>query len=108
MTEIVSAIQPIVKVYPSEAPEDAAIPYAVYTTSRTPIRTKSGIAGYEGMLQLSVVARTKREVRQLSERIVEAIDNRDFGGDTLILSESADSENAEYGLSITDLTFNIL
>lgn len=108
MKAIIQAIQRIVRCYPSEAPESAAIPYAYYVSSETPIRTKDGIASYEGSLIIGVVCNTKAEVDTLAERIIDAFDDHDFDDTTLYYADASDSENAEAGLSIKELIFNTL
>lgn len=108
MTTIITRINNIVPIYPGQVPEDARLPYAFYSSTERPIVTKSGIAGSEGTLTISVVTDRKRTSQKLADSIVDAINAKSFGGITPYLEEITDEEDFDGGLYATTLTFNTL
>lgn len=104
--EIIAAIQRIVRVFPDEVPENIPLPYGYYSYTSSAIHTKDGIAGYEGVLSISVVAKTKANATELSNQLIAALSGKSFGKVTLLFAEVQESEFAETGLSAAELNFN--
>ena len=103
---IIDKIQRIVRCYPDPAPESATLPYSYYTYTRNAIHTKEGIAGYEGVLSVAVVAENKAQATTLSERIIDALNGKSFGDIVLLYSESSESDMVDAGLSAIEINFN--
>lgn len=108
MTEFVKAISAILPLYSFPAAEEARAPYATYTLSETPIRTKDGIAGYEGTITLTIFATSIAAVDALMIRIIQAIDSKILDGRKMYCADSEISDYPEIGLTSKDLTINIL
>lgn len=49
-------------------------PLAVYSESIEPVRTKNGIAHYQGELFVAVICRTKLQVRSYSNQMIAALE----------------------------------
>ena len=108
MTELIRKLSKIAPTYSFDATQNATAPYITYTLSETPIRTKSGIAGYEGTLSLGVYAASRSACSALVERIVEALDRGVFDDRKLYFSDAAESEYQDIGIISKELTFNTL
>ena len=108
MTEFVKAISAILPIYPFPAAEEARAPYATYTLSETPIRTKDGIAGYEGTITLTVFSTSIAAVDALIVRMIQAIDSKVLDGRKMYVADSEISDYPDIGLSSKDLTINVL
>lgn len=104
--QILQQIQRIVRCYPDTAPESATLPYSYYSYTRSAIHTKKGIAGYEGVLSVAVVAESKTQATTLSERIIDALNGKEFGGIILLYSELSESDMIDAGLSAIEINFN--
>lgn len=107
-TSIIAAIQRVLKIFPEPVPENVPLPYAFYTSTRSAIHTKDGIAGYEGTMSVGIVAESKVAVDTLAKRVVAELNGKSFDGITLLLADISDSEYTEVGLSTTELTFNYI
>lgn len=103
---IIDKIQRIVRCYPDTAPESATLPYSYYSYTQSAIHTKEGIAGYEGVLSVAVVAENKAQATTLSERIIDALNDKSFGDIVLLYSESSESDMVDAGLSAIEINFN--
>jgi hypothetical protein len=103
---IIDKIQRIVRCYPDTAPESATLPYSYYSYTRNAIHTREGIAGYEGVLSVAVVAENKAQATTLSERIIDALNGKEFGGIILLYSELSESDMVDAGLSVIEINFN--
>jgi len=79
-------VNPILKAYPLEAlaqETDSSTgllkgvkpPLAIYSESYQPLFTKDAIAYYQGTLFVSIVAKTKLEVRDYSLQMIEVLKN---------------------------------
>lgn len=103
---IIDEIQRIVRCYPEPAPESATLPYSYYSYTRNAIHTREGIAGYEGVLSVAVVAENKAQATTLSEHIIDALNDKRFGDIILLYSESSESDMVDAGLSAIEINFN--
>lgn len=108
MTEFVTALSRIVPTYLQPAPAEAVAPYAVFTMSENIIRTKSGIAGSEGVISLSVVASKMSTVDGIVQLVVAAIDDKKFDGWTMYVTDVDMSDYPDVGLVGKELTINTL
>lgn len=106
IAEVIAAVQRVVRVFPDEVPENIPLPYGYYSYTSTAIHTKDGIAGYEGVFSVAVVAKTKAKSTELSDQLIAALNGKSFGKVTLLYAESSESEFAETGLSAVELNFN--
>lgn len=104
--QILQQIQRIVRCYPDTAPESATLPYSYYTYTRNAIHTKDGIAGYDGVLSVAVVAESKAQATALADSIIEALNGKEFGDIILLYSESSESDMIDAGLSAIEINFN--
>lgn len=102
-SEFVSAVAQIIPVYPFEAVQEARPPYAAYTISETPIRTKDGIAGYEGTITLAIFSTSLTAVDELMAKIIEAVDGRTLDGRRLYAGDVEVSNYPDIGLTSKDL-----
>lgn len=108
MSELVNRIEAIIPIYPSEAPDNARTPYAVYEVSESPIRTKEGIAGYEGTLTVIVFASSMSIANAISRKVIEAIDSTVLDGTKFYYSSCNGNGYSDIGVSSNELTFNTL
>lgn len=108
MEAVVKALNAIAPTYPFEAPQDARVPYITYQITETPIRTKNGIAGYEGTLSLSVFATSLMAADTIASRVIAMVDGKRMGDITLYYNDVSDSDYPDSGISSKDLTFNTL
>lgn len=109
MTNLLNTLSRILPTYPPDVPQGARAPYAVYTRRETPVRTKEGIAGYDGTVTISIYAGTLKLVDELAERIITALDNKTLG-DTDYFYESTDEgeDLSDIGLDAKTLTFSTM
>lgn len=73
------------------------------------MRTKEGIAGYDGTVTISIYAGTLKLVDELAEHIIAALDNKTIG-DTDYFYESTDEgeDLSDIGLDTKTLTFSTM
>ena len=79
MEVVIKALSAIAPTYPFEVPQDARVPYITYQITETPIRTKNGIAGYEGTLSLSVFATSLMAADTIASRVIAMVDGKRMG-----------------------------
>lgn len=108
MEVVIKALSAIAPTYPFDAVQDQRVPFITYQYSETPIRTKDGIAGYEGTMSVSVYATSLEAAGALAKRVVEAVDNKRLGTLTLYYNDVADADYPDNGISAKELTFNTL
>lgn len=108
MKELVDVLNKIVPTYPQTAASRATAPYAVYDISDTPIRTKDGIAGYEGTLTLTVFASSVSIAKELAGRIITAVDSRIIGERRYYYADTSHEDYPDEGISSSVITFNTL
>jgi hypothetical protein len=108
MEAVVKALKEIAPTYPFDAVQDQRVPFITYQYSEIPIRTKDGIAGYEGTMTVTVYATSLMAADALAKRVVEAVDNKQLGTLTLYYNDVADADYPDNGISSKELTFNTL
>lgn len=108
MTELIAILNKIVPVHYQQATTPTSVPYAVYDISETPIRTKDGIAGYEGTLTLSVFAQSVARARELAKSIISTIDAQRIGNRRYYYADASDEDYPDEGITSTVLTFNTI
>lgn len=108
MEELVTRLTNILPTFPFEAAQGTKAPYATYELSETPIRTKEGIVGHEGVLTISLYTARLEAAMSLAECVIEAIDGKVFDGRKLYYSDIEDADYPDVGLSSKTLTFNTL
>lgn len=108
MEAALKVIQAIVPISHREVKQGTRAPYATYELSETPIRTKDGIVGYEGVFAVVIFASTLKEASALTDRVVEAIDNKTFGTRKFYYNDTEDEDFPDIGLIGKSLTFNTL
>lgn len=108
MEVVIKALSAIAPTYPFDAVQDQRAPFITYQYSETPIRTKDGIAGYEGTMAVTVYATSLMAADTLAKRVVEAVDNKQLGTLTLYYNDVADADYPDNGISSKELTFNTL
>jgi hypothetical protein len=108
MTDFVKAVRAIVPIAPYDESATQGAPYATYLLRETPLRTKDGIAGYEGTLTLSVYSATIAEAERLARSLIERLDRKIFDGRTYYYADVDGSDFPDMGLVSKDLTFNTL
>lgn len=109
MTNLLNTLSRILPTYPPDVPQGTRAPYAVYTTRETPVRTKDGIAGYDGTVSISIYAASRKMVDEFAEQIISALDNKTIG-DTDYFYESTDEgeDFSDIGLDTKTLTFSTM
>ena len=108
MEVVIKALSAIAPTYPFDAVQDQRVPFITYQYSETPIRTKDGIAGYEGTMSVSVYATSLMAAEALANRVIETVDGRKFGTLTIYYNDVADADYPDNGISSKELTFNTL
>lgn len=108
MEVVIKALSAIAPTYPFDAVQDQRVPFITYQYSEIPIRTKDGIAGYEGTMAVTVYATSLMAADALAKRVVEAVDNKQLGTLTLYYNDVADADYPDSGISSKELTFNTL
>lgn len=108
MKELVDIISTLLPIYPYEAAATEIAPYATYLLRESPIRTFSGIAGYEGTLTLSIYCATIAEATAMAEQFIGVLDRQTLDGRTYYYADMDSSDFPEAGLVSKDLTFNTL
>lgn len=108
MKQFVDIINAIVPVYPYEVAAAQTAPYATYILREAPIRTKAGIACFEGTLTLSIYCATIAEATAIAERLIVALDRQTLDGRTYYYADIDSSDYPDVGLVSKDLTFNTI
>lgn len=85
------------------------VPYAAYSTpEETPIRTKSGIAGYLTTFDVSVYHNKMSSVEVLKHKIIKALDGVEVGHRRCWLKSSDYGFFADFNIHGYTLTFKII
>lgn len=108
MKELYNALSSVLRTYPYEAAVSARAPYAVYESEESPIRTLSGIAGYEGTCTISVYGFSIANLEALVNRIIALLDGQVFDGRKYYYDSASSGEAADAGLVFKNLIFNTL
>lgn len=107
MKDLLSMLSRILPTYPPDVPQGTRAPYAVYTRRETPVRTKDGIAGYDGTLTISIYAASRKMVDEFAEQIISALDNKTIGDADYYYDNSDEGEDlSDIGLDTKTLTFS--
>lgn len=89
--------------------ERTATPFATYTTpDETPIRTKSGIAGYQTTFEVSVYDKRIAQLEQLRHRVIAALERKELGKRVCTYRSSTTDYYPDYDLHGATLTFRIV
>lgn len=108
MKELVAALKKILPTYMLTAPADATAPYAVFSASESVVRTKSGIAGYEGTINLSIYAPNMLILERVPTQVIAALDGKTFDGKTMYVTDVDVTDYPDVGLMAKELTINTL
>lgn len=108
MIELVAALKKILPTYTLPAPADATAPYAVFSASESVVRTKSGIAGYEGTINLSIYAPNMLILERVTTQVVAALDEKTLDGKTMYIADIDVTDYPDVGLMAKELTINTL
>lgn len=108
MKALITTLSKILPIYPFEAPQGTRAPYGIYAKNVSPIRTKEGIAGYDGSVTISIYANTIDVVDSIAEQIISTLDNATIDGYSYYYEGSNEECYSDVGLISKELTFNIL
>lgn len=109
MTSLLNVLSRILPTYPPDVPQGTRAPYAVYARRETPVRTKEGIAGYDGTLTISIYAASRKMVDEFAEQIISALDNQTIGDAEYYYENSDEGEDfSDIGLDTKTLTFSTI
>lgn len=109
MTNLLNTLSHILPTYPPDVPQGTHAPYAVYAKRETPVRTKDGIAGYDGTVTISIYAASRKMVDEFAEQIISALDNQTIGDADYYYENSDEGEDfSDIGLDTKTLTFSTL
>ena len=108
MKMLIATLSKILPIYPFEAPQGTRAPYGTYVKNVSPIRTKDGIAGYDGSVTISIYANTIDVVDSIAEQIISTLDNATIDGYSYYYEGSNEECYSDVGLIQKELTFNIL
>lgn len=109
MKDLLNTLSRILPTYPPDVPQGTRAPYAVYARRETPVRTKEGIAGYDGTVTISIYAASRKMVDDLAEQIVSALDNQTIGDAEYYYENSDEGEDfSDIGLDTKTLTFSTI
>lgn len=85
------------------------VPYAAYSTiEETPIRTKSGIAGYLTTFDLSVYHNRMASAETLKHKIINALNGIEVGGRLCYFKSAEYGFYADYNIHGYVITFKII
>ena len=89
--------------------ERTATPFAAYTTpEETPIRTKSGIAGYLTIFEVSLYDKRIAALEQLRHRVIAALERKELGEKVCTYRSSTTDYYPDYDLHGATMTFRIV
>lgn len=108
MREFVNAISEIMSIAPYDEVSTQAAPYSTYLLRESPIRTKDGIAGYEGTMTLSIYSATLAEAHDYAQLLIERLDRKTFDDRTYYYADADGSDFPDAGLVSKELIFNTL
>lgn len=108
MKELVAKLRKVAPTYSFEAVQGKTTPYITYSLDESPIRTKSGIAGYEGTLSLAIYAASREQCDTLVQRVVEVLDRATCDGRRLYYASNSEVDYQDIGLVSKELSFNTL
>lgn len=89
--------------------ERTPTPFAAYTTpEETPIRTKSGIAGYLTTFEVSLYDKRIAALEQLRHRVIAALERKELGAKICTYRSSTTDYYPDYDLHGATMTFRIV
>lgn len=89
--------------------ERTATPFAAYTTPEDiPIRTLSGIAGYQTTFEVSLYDKGIAKLEQLRHRVIAALDRKELGTRLCTYRSSTTDYYSDYDLHGATMTFRIV
>ena len=89
--------------------ERTATPFAAYTTpEETPIRTKSGIAGYQTHFEVAIYDKRIASLEILRHRAIAALERAELGEKVCSYRSSTTDYYPDYDLHCATLTFRII
>lgn len=109
MKDLLNTLSRILPTYPPDVPQGTRAPYAVYARRETPVRTKEGIAGYDGTVTISIYAASRKMVDDLAEQIISVLDNQTIGDAEYYYDSTDEGDNySDIGLDTKTLTFSTI
>lgn len=96
------------KIYPDVVPAEVQPPFVAYSEESQPNTTFDGNGGDVDTTVVTVVAQTKREARELADRVAGAVDGKLSEGYAFYFQGRKFVMYADERLSSYELTFNIL
>lgn len=109
MKDLLNTLSRILPTYPPDVPQGTRAPYAVYVRRETPVRTKDGIAGYDGTVAISIYAASRKMVDEFAEQIISALDNQTIGDAEYYYDSTDEGDNySDIGLDTKTLTFSTI
>ena len=89
--------------------ERTPTPFAAYTTpEETPIRTKSGIAGYLTTFEISLYDKRIASLELLRHRVIAALERKELGEKVCTYRSSTTDYYPDYDLHGATMTFRIV
>ena len=89
--------------------ERTPTPFAAYTTpEEIPIRTKSGIAGYQILFEVSLYDKRIAHLEQLRHRVIAALERAELGEKVCSYRSSTTEYYPDYDLHGATMTFKIV
>ena len=89
--------------------ERTPTPFAAYTTpEETPIRTKSGIAGYLTTFEISLYDKRIASLELLRHRVIAALERKEMGEKVCTYRSSTTDYYPDYDLHGATMTFRIV
>ena len=89
--------------------ERTATPFAAYTTpEETPIRTKSGIAGYLTTFEVSLYDKRIASLELLRHRVIATLERKELGEKVCTYRSSTTDYYPDYDLHGATMTFRIV
>lgn len=95
-------------IQPSAVDAETPIPYAVFKSSETPIRTIHGIVGSETAFEITVFHTMLPPLEDIKSRLIECLDGGTFGSSRCFYKASNGDFEWAQGEHFYSLTFKIL
>lgn len=108
LVQLLLQAAPKQKIYPDVVPAEVQPPFVAYSEESQPNTTFDGNGGDVDTTVVTVVAQTKREARELADRVAGAVDGKLSEGYAFYFQGRKFVMYADERLSSYELTFNIL
>ena len=105
LVQLLSQAAPKQKIYPDVVPAEVQPPFVAYSEES---QSNTTFDGNGGDVDVTVVAQTKREARELADRVAGAVDGKLSEGYAFYFQGRKFVMYADERLSSYELTFNIL